>query len=102
MEFSNTNCFKIIIYRCGDCGIIPVCREVKDIATRQVAELEAKIRELAAMKDALAALARACRGDNRPDCPILSDLASPLPTSSYPGPSPRIVRKAGQRFAAGP
>jgi MerR family transcriptional regulator, copper efflux regulator len=75
-------------------------REVKDIATRQVAELEAKIKELAAMKDALAALAKACRGDNRPDCPILSDLASPSPTSPYPGHSPQIVRKGRQRFAA--
>jgi len=77
-------------------------REVKDIAARQVAELEARIRELAAMKDALAALAKTCRGDDRPDCPILSDLASPSATSSCPGPSTQIVRKLGQRFAAGP
>src|ERR1700733_11092896 len=46
-------------------------REVKAIAVRQVAELEAKIAELVAMKDALAELASACRGDHRPDCPIL-------------------------------
>src|SRR5580692_4436655 len=45
-------------------------REVKEIALRQVAELEAKINELTAMKDALAELAKACRGDNHPDCPI--------------------------------
>jgi MerR family copper efflux transcriptional regulator len=49
-------------------------REVKAIALRQVADLNAKIVELSAMKDALAELARACRGDNRPDCPILRDL----------------------------
>ena len=30
--------------------------------------------ELTAMKDALAELAKACRGDNHPDCPILTDL----------------------------
>ena len=50
-------------------------REVKAIALRQVADLEAKIAELTAMKDALAELANTCRGDSRPDCPILRDLA---------------------------
>lgn len=49
-------------------------RDVKEIALQQVAELEAKITELTAMKDALTDLARACRGDHRPDCPILKDL----------------------------
>jgi MerR family copper efflux transcriptional regulator len=76
-------------------------RVVKDIATRQVAELEARIRELTAMKDALAALARACHGDNRPDCPILSDLAGTSPTSSFPGPALQ-ARKVGQRFSGSP
>ncbi len=51
-------------------------REVKAIALRQVAELEARIDELTAMRDALAELARACHGDDRPDCPILRDLAA--------------------------
>jgi len=49
-------------------------REVKQIALTQVAELEARIAELTAMKDALADLARACHGDDRPDCPILRDM----------------------------
>jgi MerR family copper efflux transcriptional regulator len=73
-------------------------REVKAIALRQVAELEAKIGELTAMKDALADLAGACRGDSRPDCPILRDLAGVSSTSSHPGP---VLRSggAGQRFA---
>jgi MerR family copper efflux transcriptional regulator len=57
-------------------------REVKDIALHQVAELEAKIAELTAMKDALAELAHACRGDSRPDCPILKDLEGVSPASS--------------------
>ena len=51
-------------------------REVKAIALRQVAELDARIDELTAMRDALAELARACHGDDRPDCPILRDLAA--------------------------
>ncbi len=72
-------------------------REVKRIALQQVAELEAKITELTAMKDALAGLAQACRGDGRPDCPILRDLAG---VTTDP-PHPRIPRKTGSRFGAG-
>ena len=49
-------------------------REVKRIAIEQVMDLEAKIAELTAMRDALARLAGACRGDEEPDCPILRDL----------------------------
>jgi len=73
-------------------------REVKDIATRQVAELDARIGELTAMRDALAALAKACHGDNRPDCPILSDLAGTSSTPLHPSPSLRN-RMIGQRLA---
>jgi MerR family copper efflux transcriptional regulator len=59
-------------------------REVKAIALRQVTDLEAKIAELTAMKDALADLARTCHGDNRPDCPILRDLAGAGSTVTHP------------------
>jgi MerR family copper efflux transcriptional regulator len=48
--------------------------DVKRIAEEHVAELEAKIVELAAMRDSLRELADACRGDHRPECPILRDL----------------------------
>jgi MerR family copper efflux transcriptional regulator len=72
-------------------------REVKAVALRQVAELEAKIAELTAMKDALAELAGACRGDNRPDCPILRDLADVSSTASHPGAVLRAGMR-GQRF----
>ncbi len=50
--------------------------EVKRVATEHVAELDAKILELVAMRDALQELAKACHGDPRPDCPILRDLES--------------------------
>jgi MerR family transcriptional regulator, copper efflux regulator len=50
-------------------------REVKRIALQHVTELTAKIAELTAMKDALQHLAESCRGDHRPDCPILQDFA---------------------------
>jgi MerR family transcriptional regulator, copper efflux regulator len=59
-------------------------REVKDIALAQVSELEAKIAELSAMKDALAALAAACHGDDRPECPILADLEGMAATAAHP------------------
>lgn len=69
-------------------------REVKRIALQQVADLEAKISELTAMKDALATLAHACRGDSRPDCPILRDLAG---VSTAP-PNSHTSAKTGGRF----
>jgi MerR family copper efflux transcriptional regulator len=50
-------------------------REVKQVALEHRAELDHKIAELTAMRDALQALADACHGDSRPECPILRDLA---------------------------
>ena len=47
---------------------------MKRIATEHVAELRAKIAELAGMCAALQDLADACHGDHRPECPILRDL----------------------------
>ncbi|WP_108395709.1 Cu(I)-responsive transcriptional regulator [Devosia submarina] len=49
--------------------------EVKDIATRHISALETKISELQGMVNTLKHLAHCCGGDNRPDCPILDDLA---------------------------
>ena len=49
--------------------------EVKDIATRHIGALETKISELQGMVNTLKHLAHCCGGDNRPDCPILDDLA---------------------------
>lgn len=49
--------------------------EVKRVAQAHMDELEAKIAELTAMRDSLRRLAEACHGDDRPDCPILHDLA---------------------------
>ena len=48
--------------------------EVKRVALDHVEELNARIAELTAMRDALQGLADACHGDARPDCPILHDL----------------------------
>jgi MerR family transcriptional regulator, copper efflux regulator len=50
-------------------------REVKAIAERHVQDLEARIAEMQAMADTLRDLSGCCAGDDRPDCPILADLA---------------------------
>ncbi|QJE03602.1 Cu(I)-responsive transcriptional regulator [Massilia forsythiae] len=50
--------------------------DVRSLARRHIVELERKIAELQAMKRTLAALADSCHGDQRPDCPILDDLAA--------------------------
>lgn len=49
--------------------------DVKQIALAHVADLERRISEMTAMKAALTRLADCCRGDDRPDCPILDGLA---------------------------
>jgi Cu(I)-responsive transcriptional regulator len=49
--------------------------QVKHLALQHVEELERKIAELGAMRDALKHLALTCHGDERPDCPILDKLA---------------------------
>ena len=51
-------------------------RDVKAIAMRHVADLDARAAELRAMADSLRHLAHACAGDDRPDCPILTDLGA--------------------------
>ncbi len=49
--------------------------EVKKLAQAHVDELTARISEMQAMQRTLQDLARRCHGDDRPDCPILDDLA---------------------------
>ena len=49
--------------------------QVKELATSHVADLERKIAEMRSMVRTLKHLAHNCHGDERPDCPILDDLA---------------------------
>ena len=49
--------------------------EVKDLALRHVAEIEGRIAELQSMRRTLVHLSDRCHGDDRPECPILDDLA---------------------------
>ena len=50
-------------------------RDVKRLALAHADELEARIRELQSMQRVLRHLAQRCHGDDRPDCPVLDDLA---------------------------
>jgi Cu(I)-responsive transcriptional regulator len=49
--------------------------DVKALAERRIEEIDRKMAELRAMRASLGDLARRCHGDDRPDCPILDDLA---------------------------
>lgn len=49
--------------------------EVRSLALRHVAALEAKAQALQAMARSLKHLAAHCHGDARPDCPILDQIA---------------------------
>lgn len=48
---------------------------VKEIALARIGDLDRQMAELAALRADLARLAEACRGDGKPDCPILNGLA---------------------------
>jgi MerR family transcriptional regulator, copper efflux regulator len=55
--------------------------EVKRLAQLHADDLAARIREMQAMQRTLRDLARHCHGDQRPECPILDDLAGTVATS---------------------
>ncbi len=48
---------------------------VKSIALQRLAEIEEKLADLQKLRDELSHLAEACRGDSRPDCPILDSFS---------------------------
>jgi Cu(I)-responsive transcriptional regulator len=54
-------------------------RQVKALAQAHIDELQRKAQQLLAMKATLEHLVQCCRGDERPDCPILDGLASEIP-----------------------
>jgi Cu(I)-responsive transcriptional regulator len=49
--------------------------EVKALAADHVSEIDRKLVELQSMRRTLVDLMERCHGDDRPDCPILDDLA---------------------------
>ena len=50
--------------------------DVKDLAETHLKAIDAKLAELRSLRTTLAHLIENCAGDDRPDCPILDDLAS--------------------------
>lgn len=48
--------------------------DVRSIAKERLSEIEAKQKELQFLHDELSLLVKACKGDHRPDCPILDYL----------------------------
>lgn len=49
--------------------------DVREIALAHIRTVEDKIAELEGMRSTLRNLVKACHGDDRPDCPILEDIA---------------------------
>lgn len=52
-------------------------RDVRRLAQKHLADIEARLAEMRAVTRTLKRLVDACHGDDRPDCPILDDLAAP-------------------------
>lgn len=57
---------------------------VKKVASAHVEELDRKIKEMESMRKTLRHLIHCCRGDDRPDCPILEDLEGLSGTAEQP------------------
>jgi len=70
--------------------------DVKQIALKQVELLEARMRELREMAATLRHLAENCQGNDRPDCPIIRDLACADPA----GAAPEGPRRSGKGLNA--
>ncbi len=51
--------------------------QVKHLASNHLGQIDRKIAELRAVRATLVDLIERCHGDERPDCPILADLATP-------------------------
>lgn len=70
-------------------------REVKQVASEHIAELDRRMAELARMKSALERVVSGCQGDHRADCPILSRLsADAAPTPAAPRASAETKRRS--------
>ena len=50
--------------------------QVKSIAQAHIDDLNQRIADMQAMQRTLQSLVQCCHGDDRPDCPILEDLAA--------------------------
>lgn len=79
LGFSVENCRDLLgLYR--DQG--RASADVKALAQARIQDIERKIEELEAMRETLRHLVARCQGDDRPDCPILSNLAASRPAAA--------------------
>ncbi|MDO9101400.1 MAG: Cu(I)-responsive transcriptional regulator [Candidatus Nitrotoga sp.] len=69
--------------------------DVKAMALSHVAGLKVKIAELQAMAQTLEHLADHCHGNDRPDCPILTDLAEPTAVAEQRSQTPHKTPRFG-------
>ena len=65
-----TSLFNRLVVCTGDSN-----RQVKALAQAHMQQLQRKIDELQSMRQTLEKLVQCCQVDERPDCPILQDLA---------------------------
>jgi MerR family transcriptional regulator, copper efflux regulator len=72
LGFSVSECHQLLdLYRDPD----RTSADVKALTLRRIADLDRKMAELAGMRATLVRLAETCHGDDRPECPIIEDLA---------------------------
>ena len=69
--------------------------DVKCIAQAHVADLDRRIAEMTSMRRTLETLVHCCQGDERPDCPILDELADPARPVAPSGPARRPSPRRG-------
>jgi len=54
--------------------------DVKGVVQQKLLEIDQKLVELKGLRETLSHLSNHCRGDSRPECPILADLAGETTT----------------------
>jgi Cu(I)-responsive transcriptional regulator len=74
-------------------------RDVKALASQHLERIDRKIAELQSLRHALADLVRRCRGDHRPDCPIIDDLSGAAAPHIEPGVKRNRRRPEASRVA---
>ena len=70
---------------------------VRSLATRHIVEIDRKIAEMRALRDTLDDLVRRCHGDERPECPILDDLADESKSAQSPAVFPETRSRHPRR-----
>jgi Cu(I)-responsive transcriptional regulator len=76
LGFSVEEC-RLLLSLYGDQG--RESADVKAIAEAKLTEVDRKIAELVGLRDTLRHLIHCCRGDSRPECPILDELSGTPP-----------------------